>query len=124
MIKTDSISCNIKHTKNYFNEVNEITNLEHKIKYFTNTNLYIKSFIDYIKNNIIKNLENLNLVKINLEIYDKNNILHILIIKVTNIIHDLLKIKNKISINKSVFVSVTYNDEIKFIGHINFNGLD
>jgi hypothetical protein len=61
---------------------------------------------------------------IQLNIFDKNNILHRFIISISNMIQDLLKLKNKISINKSVFISIEYQKQIIFIGHINFTGLN
>lgn len=57
-------------------------------------------------------------------IFDKDNILHRLIIKVANMIKDILKYKEKIDFYKSVIVCVKYENEIVFMGNINFTGLN
>jgi hypothetical protein len=121
---TDSVSCNVHYTEKYNDyNVNKLSDIKYEEIYCNNCNIYIKSFIDYIKDNIIKKLENLNFVKIHLNIFDKNNILHRLIITVSNMAYDLLKIKKHISFNKSVFTYVTYNKKIVFIGNINFENV-
>lgn len=82
---------------------------------------YIKHFIEFLKDNVIKYLPNINLVNIELGILDRNNTLHCFIIKITNMITKLLNIK--LDINKSIIVIVKYNNEIVFNGSVNFTGL-
>ena len=74
------INCNVYYNKGFFNyEISKLTDIKKDLKYFKNTDNYIRSFINHIKKNIIRNLPNLNLVEIELKIFDENNILHRLI---------------------------------------------
>jgi hypothetical protein len=119
------VSCRVYYKSIFFDyEVSKLDDIKEELEYYKNTDAYIKGFIDYIKHNVIKKFKNLNSVKIELGIFDKDNILHRLIIKVANMIKDILKYKEKIDFYKSVIVCVKYENEIVFMGNINFTGLN
>jgi hypothetical protein len=119
------VKCNVYYNEGYIDyEVSKLVNIIEELKYFTNTNNYIRSFIDHIKHNIIRKLPNLNSVQIQLNIFDKDNILHRFIIVISNIIQDLLKYKKKINFSKSIIVSIEYENKLIFIGNIDFTGID
>jgi hypothetical protein len=115
------IECIVNYSKSYdIYKFNEFNNIKKQKIYFKNFNLYIQYIIDYLKNNIIKDLQNLNLVEIYLEIYDKNNLLHKFIITIQKLLSDLLNLKNQICINKSIFIHIIYENKIKFAGILEF----
>jgi hypothetical protein len=123
------VSCNLKYNMNFFkNKINEddikIDNLEKEIIYCKNDIDYIKGFIEHIKEKVIKKCKNLNSVKIILATFDKNNLIHKIIIFVANIMKNLLKIKDKVNIYKSIIVVIEYEGQTVFIGDLNFTGLD
>jgi len=119
-----NVSCKVYYNEGWIDyDVYKLNHLKEDLIYFRNSDHYIKHFIEYIKDNVIKNLKDLNSVSIQLLTYDSNNLVHRLIVTVTHMISDLLKYKHKICFNKSVFVSIQYEDKLAFIGHINFTGL-
>jgi hypothetical protein len=118
-ILLDELSCNVNYKKGYIDyEVIKLNDIKKEIKYFKNTNTYFSYIIDYIKNNVIKHYPNLNLVKIQLNIFDKNNIIHRFIIKISNMIQDILNYKEKIFLCKSIIIYITYENKIIFAGLI------
>ena len=77
------VSCRLYYKIGFFDyEVSKLDYIKQELEYYKNTDAYIKGFIDYIKQNVIKKVKNLNLVKIELVIFDKDKILHRLIITV------------------------------------------
>ena len=104
----------------YDYQVSDVNIIKYQICKFSNTNKYINTEINYIKDNIIKNCKNLKLVKIYINIYDKNNIIHRFILSVSNIISDLLKIKENINVYKSIFIFIMYENKILFCGNLDF----
>ena len=129
----EGASCNFRYNYSFFkneiseNEISEndikLYNLEKEIIYCKNDVDYIRSFIEHIKDRVIKKCKNLNSVKIILTIFDKNNIIHKLIVVITNMMHNLLKIKGKINYYKSIIVFVEYEGKPVFMGDLNFTGL-
>jgi hypothetical protein len=122
-------SCDIHYKLSFFkNEINEddikVDNLEKEIIYCKNDVDYIKKFIEHIKERVIKKCKNLNSVKIILSTFDKNNIIHKLMVVVTNMMKNLLKIKEKINLYKSIIVFIEYEGQNIFMGNLNFTGLD
>jgi hypothetical protein len=104
-------SCNFQYNRSFFkNEINEddftLDNLEKEIIYCKNDVDYIKSFIEHIKEKVIKKCKNLKSVKIMLATFDKNNLIHKIIIIIVNMMKDLLKIKEKVNIYKSIIVVI------------------
>ena len=99
-------------------------NLEKEIIYCKNDIDYIKCFIENIKEKVIRKCKNLNSVKIILAVFDKNNIFHKIMVVITTMIFDILKIKEKINLYKSIIVIIEYEGQSVFIGNLNFTGLD
>ena len=117
-------NCRFYYKPGFFDyEVEKLENIQHKTRCFKSVNHYIKHFIDYIKHNVIKHLPNLSLLQINLGILDNNNILHRLIVTVTNMIQEILKCKELICLKKTIFVTIAYENKLVFTGCINFTGL-
>ena len=56
--------------------------------------------------------------------FDKNNLIHKIIIVIANMMKNLLKIQDKVNIYKSIIVVIEYEDQIVFMGDLNFTGLD
>jgi hypothetical protein len=122
-------SCNFRYNRSFFkNEINEddikLDNLEKEIFYCKNDVEYIRNFIEHIKEKVIKKCKNLSSVKIMLATFDKNNIIHKIMIVITNMMRNLLKMKEKINFYKSIIVIIEYEDQIVFMGDLNFTGLD
>ena len=122
-------SCNVRYNQSFFtNEFNEddikLDNLEKELIYCKNEVDYIRSFIEHIKERVIKKCKNLSSVKIMLDTFDKNNLMHKFIIVITNMLQNLLQIKEKVNMYQSIFVVIKYEDEIVFTGSLNFTGLD
>lgn len=123
------VSCNFRYNKSFFkNDINEddikLDNIEKEIIYCKNDVDYIKSFIDHIKERVIKKCKNLSSVKIMLGTFDKNNLMHTIIIIITNMLKNLLHIKEKVNMYQSIFVVIEYEKNIVFTGNLNFTGLD
>lgn len=119
------ISCNFRYNLSFFkNEINEddikLDNLEKEIIYCKNDVDYIKGFIEHIKERVIKKCKNLSSVKIMLATFDKNNIIHKIIVVIANMMKNLLKIKEKVNIYKSIFVVIEYEGQYVFMGDLNF----
>ena len=122
-------SCNLRYNRNFFkNEINEddikLDNLEKEIFYCKNDVEYMRRFIEHIKDKVIKKCKNLSSVKIMIAIFDKNNIIHRLMIVVATMMRNLLKIKEKINFYKTIVVIIQYEGEDVFMGNLNFTGLD
>ena len=123
------VSCNCQYKWGFFkNEIYEdditLDNLEKEIIYCKNDIDYIKKFIEHIKERVIKKCKNLSSVKIMLATFDKNNVIHKIIIVIANMMKNLLKIKEKVNMYKSIFVIIEYEGRIVFTGNLNFTGLD
>lgn len=119
----------IKCKFNYYKGLSEyhilgLSDIKREIRYFKNTDSYIKSIIDYIKHNVIKHFKNLNSIQVSLHIFDKNNIIHTMMIKIANMLKKLSKYDDYKSFYKTVIVCVEYENNIVFLGGIDFTGLD
>jgi len=124
-----TVSCNFRYNKSFFkNEINEgdvkLYNIGTDVIYCKNDVDYIRCFIDDIKERVIKKCKNLSSVKIILTTFDKNNTIHKLMVVITNMLWNLLKIKEKINLYKSIIVFIEYEGQMVFIGNLNFTGLN
>jgi hypothetical protein len=120
-----SMECTVYYNKNFMDyDVVKLVDVKKKVRHMNSVNSYIQNFIDKLKNNVIKKLPCLNLVTIQLSVLDNNNIIHRFVIKISNILQDLLKCKEKINFNKTIIVCILYDNKIVFVGGINFTGLD
>jgi hypothetical protein len=118
-------SCKVWYNKNLLQEyeIDKLTDLKHELIYCKTVENYIRSFIEHLKDNVIRNFNNLSEVTICLGIFDKDNILHNFIIKIANTLSHILKGKTLPNLYKSVFVIVEYENNIVFTGLVDFNGL-
>ena len=91
--------------------------LQKNIIKFKNEDIYINHMINYIKDNIIKNCFNLKNIKIKIEIFDKNNYIHNIIINVINKLHNN-QLNNQY--NRLILIYIFENNNIMFIGNLNF----
>jgi hypothetical protein len=113
----DCIDCQVYYKPGLFDhDVERLENIHHKIRPYKDSDHYIKGFIDHIKHNIIKKFPNLSLIEIVISVFDKNNILHRLMVTVANMLQDILKIKGKFDTKNTVFVMVAYENKIVFTG--------
>ena len=118
-------NCNVYYNEGFFDyEVVKLIDIKNELKSFKNEEHYIKYFINYIKNKIIRNLPNLNLVKIELKVFDNYNILHRFILTVINMIEDYLHHTKNISLYKSIIACIKYENKIVFCGIIDFTLFD
>ena len=119
------VSCKVKYSVGWLDyDIEKIDDIIKEKRYFKNTNHYILYFIEHIKENVIKKCKNLNQVRIELLVYDKDNILHRFIVSVSNFIRCFLKQKQTCCFKKSVFVCVLYESNLVFTGIIDFKGID
>jgi hypothetical protein len=81
-------------------------------------------FIEILKDRVIRILPNLNEVKIMIGVFDKNNILHRLIVGAYYVICNILKrdVKRK-NFYKSIITIIEYEGNVVFMGDINFDGI-
>ena len=122
-------SCNVWYNMGFFqNEFNandiKLDNFEKETIYCKNDVDYIKCFIEHIKEKVIKKCKNLSSVKVMLATFDKNNMMHKMICFITNMMKNVLQIKEKIDIYKSIFVIIEYEGNTVFMGNLNFTGFD
>ena len=120
-------SCNVRYSKSFFTSFEDsiqLQNLDNELVYCKDDVDFIRCFIDNIKEKVIKKCKNLSSVKILLATFDKNNTIHQLAVAIANMMRNLLKIREKINLYKSIIVYVEYEGEMIFIGNLNFTGLD
>lgn len=105
-------------------EIIKLEDIWREENYCYGVDQYIKQFIEVIKERVIRYLPELEKVNIILGTLDKNNLLHRLIISVTEMINQMLKLKSrKIDYYKSVFVIIKYDGKNMFMGNLSFDGL-
>ena len=124
----NQLSGNFRYNMSFFkNVLNEhdikLDNIEKEIIYCKNEVDYIKGFIDHIKERVIKKCKNLSSVKIMLATFDKNNMMHKIMIFISDMMTKLLQIKKKVNIYESIIVIIEYEGQTAFIGELNFTGL-
>lgn len=85
---------------------------------------YIKNFIEVMKERVIRYLPELEKVDVILATLDRNNLLHRLVISVSDMMVKMLNLKErKVDYYKSVFVIIKYNGKNVFMGCLNFEEL-
>ena len=123
-ICAESISANVHYETGFFDyEVDKLVDIKSELRYFKNSDNYIRGFIEHMKTHIIKKLPNLNLVQIYLAILDESNILIRFMVKITTMMQDILKVNQKLTFKQSVFVYITYENKLVFSGIIDFAGV-
>ena len=91
--------------------------------YAKRTSCNFRYSLSFFKNEIDEN----DITIDNLEkeiIYCKNNLIHKIIIVLANMMKNLLKIKEKVNMYKSIVVVIEYEGQNVFMGNLNFTGLD
>jgi hypothetical protein len=128
LICYEEIHCalNWKYTsflKNDF-EIIKVADLVREINYCNDSTQYIMRFIEILKDKVIRLLPNLNEVKIMIGVFDKNNILHRLMVGAYYVICNILKrdLKRK-NFYKTIITIVEYEGHVVFMGDINFDGI-
>jgi hypothetical protein len=103
-------------------KISSIEDVKRELIYCKNEEQYIKSFIEFIKENIIRQFNDLNKIQIKLSILDDNNIIHNIIIKVYHMMTKILNLKiTNINFYKSIFVIIYYEGKQIFLGSINLD---
>ena len=125
LIVYETIYAEFKMNKKIFNnyDISDIKNCKIEIDYCYGTDQYINAYIEDLKDNVIRNLPELNNVNIHLLIFDKQNIFHQIIVKISNMALDILKINKKIKFEKSIMVCIEYKNKIMYMGSLNFEGI-
>lgn len=129
LICYESIHCKIhwKYTtllKDDFEDI-KVSDIKRELGYCYNSNQYIMRFIETMKHRVIRFLPELKNVKIMLGVFDKNNLLHRLMIGAYYVICNILKREVQIkNIYKSIFTIIEYKGEVVFMGNLSFDGID
>jgi len=105
-------------------EIINVSDIEREINYCYGSTEYIMRFIEMLKDRVIRLLPNLNEVKIMIGIFDKNNILHRLMVGAYYVICNIIKsnVKRK-SFYKTIFTIIEYEGHIVFMGDISFDNI-
>jgi len=100
------------------------SDIEREINYCNDSTGYIMRFIEMLKHRVIRLLPNLNKVKISIGVFDKDNVLHRLMVGAYYVISNILK-RDVIKKNfyKTIFTIIEYEGNIVFMGSISFDGI-
>jgi hypothetical protein len=104
-------------------ELIKIEDLHEEMGYCKNTGDYIKRFVEFLKECVIRKYKYLDAITFTMKTFDRNNIMHRLIVNVVDLLKQMLRIKDKIDLYESVVVDVYYGNKHVFTGQINFTGL-
>ena len=105
-------------------EIINVTDIVKEINYCYDSTQYIIRFIEMLKDRVIRLLPHLNKVKIMIGVFDKDNVLHRLIVGAYYVICNILKREVKIkSFYKSIFTIIEYEGNIVFMGELSFDGI-
>ncbi len=105
-------------------EIIKVSDIKREIKYCYGSTQYIMRFIEILKDRVIRFLPNLNKVKIMVGLFDKNNILHRLMVGAYYVICNILKSNIKIkSFYKTIFTVIQYEGFVVFMGDISFDNI-
>lgn len=102
----------------------EISDVEREIGYCRDSKQYIMRYIELLKDKVIRYLPHLNDVKIMLGIYDKDNILHHIMVGIYCLVRN--RVETEIAKNylyESIFTVIQYKGEVVFVGSICFHGI-
>ena len=110
--------------KDDFTNIN-VTDIEREINYCKDSTQYIMRFITMLKDRVIRLLPDLNKVKISIGLFDKENVLHRILVGAYYVICNILK-KKAVSPNKmykTIITIIEYEGNIVFMGSISFDGI-
>jgi hypothetical protein len=133
--QTFTATCKVLVSIDWFGNytIQKITDKE--IKYIgqsLNVDQYFKRFIEVVKDNVLKNVSNINCIKWNIKGFDEGISLHLLVREIGKIIEKYLKIeltqkypqfghqinKKSINFNKTLVVEIYNNDKLIFLSNI------
>lgn len=118
------LGCNVHATPgSYDYYVNKIKNPIMKQYYFKTSDEYFKYIIDKLKDGILRTIPDLQFVNIQIHAFDKNNMLHRLIITVKNILHGLFTLREQIHLRKMAYIVIKYKNIPIFLGGTCFDGI-
>lgn len=126
LIRFRRIKYKIKYYKNVYENIYSIDNIssiEHIDDYCYGSDQYIKKYIEFLKDNIIRSLPKLNKMKMYLSVIDKDNILHRLLVDSFNMVCKILKMNCNNNLYKTIVVVIYYENQNIFMGGINFDGI-
>ena len=122
--QANNITCKVRYTKGLFDhQIHKLDDIQQTIHKFKHTDDYIRHFIECIKERVIKPLPNLNFVQIQLQLFDKTNIIHRLFENVSKMLFYLLKIKSHMNMTKTIIAKITYEGTLVWQGGIDFTGM-
>jgi predicted transcriptional regulator len=101
-----------------------VSEIEREINYCYDSTQYIMAFIDILKHRVIRLLPDLNKVEISIGVFDKDNVLHRLMVGAYYVLCNMLRkeVKKK-NFYKTIFTIIRYEDNIVFMGNISFDGI-
>ena len=126
LIRFRRIKYKIKYHKSVYENIYSIDNIssiEHVDDYCYGSDQYIKKYIEFLKDNIIRSLPKLNKMKMYLSVIDKDNILHRLLVDSFNMVCKILKMNCNNNLYKTIVVVIYYENKNIFVGGINFDGI-
>lgn len=102
-----------------------IADVEREVNYCSDSTQYIMTFIEMLKHRVIRLLPVLSKVRIMIGVFDKDNILHRLMVGAYYVICNMLRrdVKAK-SFYKKIFTIIEYEGEIVFMGELSFDGIE
>jgi hypothetical protein len=104
-------------------EIIDLKDIERERRHCYGEDQYIKNFIEVMKERVIRKLPELNKVKIMLGVFDKNKVMHRLMVATFQMLCKILKIEKKINLYKSIIVMIEYEGQIVFNGSLSFDGI-
>jgi len=105
-------------------EIISVSDIENEINYCYGSTQYIMRFIEMLKDRVIRFLPDLNEVKIMIGIFDKDNILHRLLVGAYYVICNILRQDvKKTNFYKTIFTVIEYKGDVVFMGNISFDGI-
>ena len=131
LLRYENLQCkvNFKYKTSILNILNDdfdiidLKDIHRETRHCFGEEQYIKSFIEVMKEKVIKKLPKLNKVKIMLGVFDKNNMWHRFIVTTINMLSQIFKIERKANIYKSIIVIIEYENVVVFAGGLNFDGI-
>jgi hypothetical protein len=102
-----------------------VSDVEREIGYCYGSKQYIITYIEMLKHNVIRLLPDLNKVKIKIGVFDKDNVIHRLMVGTYYVICKILRREIKRErFYKSIFTIIEYEGNIVFIGDLSFDGIE
>ena len=105
-------------------EIIDVADIEREIEYCSDSTHYIMAFIEMLKHKVIRRLPDLSKVQMRIGVFDKDNVLHRLMVGAYYVICNMLKKDaKKISLYKTIFTTINYEGELVFMGALSFDGI-